>query len=149
LPAPSTDDLSDPAAWAARRLVERRAEQDEAERVRHQQRKLARALGQVPPAGNGNGRPVYRQRLTRPLAEVGDALDRVIAEHQSKHGEFKRQWLDPNSPRFIAGVTNKEIIIMASEITGQSKWRSFNENWSIVTNWLHSRQAQQTPDEAA
>ena len=35
LPAPSTDDLSDPAAWAARRLVERRAEQDAAERGRH------------------------------------------------------------------------------------------------------------------
>ena len=140
---------SDPAAWAARRLAERRAEQDEAERVRHQQRKLARALGQIAAGRQRDRQAGLPTAPGRPLAEVGDALDRVIAEHQAKHGEFKRQWLDPNSPRFIAGVTNKEIIIMASEITGQSEWRSFNENWSIVTNWLHSRQAQQTPDEAA
>ena len=146
LPAPRAADLPDPAAWAARRLAERRAEQDEAERVRHQQRKLARALG-VSPAGNGTGRPVYGQRLGRPLADVGDALNRVIAEHQSKHGEFKRQWLDPNSPRFIAGVTNKEIIMMASEISGRREWRPYDQNWTIVTNWLN-RQTQQTPDEA-
>jgi hypothetical protein len=148
LPAPRAADLPDPAAWAARRLAERGAEQDEAERVRHQQRKLARALGQVPPAGNGTGRPVYRQRLGRPLAEVGDELARVIAEHQSKHGEFKRQWLDPNSPRFIAGVTNKEVIMMASEISGRQEERPYDQNWTIVTNWLRNRQAQQTPDEA-
>jgi hypothetical protein len=148
LPPPSGDDLRDPAAWAGQRLVERRAEQDAAERVRNQQRKLARALGQTLPAGNGTGRPVYRQRLGRPLAEVGDALNRVIAEHQSKHGEFKRQWLDPNSPRFIAGVTNKEVIMMASEISGRQEERPYDQNWTIVTNWLRNRQAQQTPDQA-
>ena len=53
LPAPSTEDLSDPAAWAARRLAARRAEQDAAERSAAWQRKLARAQGQTSPASNG------------------------------------------------------------------------------------------------
>ena len=147
LPPPSADGLRAPAAWVGQRLADQRVAQYEAERVRRQQRKLAQALGQSA-RGNGTGRPVYAQRLKRPLAEVGDCLERVMTQHQAEHGEFKRHWLDPNSPHFIAGITNKEIIMMASEITGIRTWRSFEENWKIVTDWLRERRTQNPSSEA-
>jgi hypothetical protein len=148
LPPPSADDLADPAAWVARRLAERRAEQDEAERDRRLRQKEARAFGQSPAGGNGTGKPVYAQRLKRPLAEAGDSLERVMAQHQAEHGEFDPRWLDPHSPRFITGITNKEVIMMASEISGVRSRRPFEENVKIVTDWLRTRK-QQKPDEAA
>jgi len=53
LPAPGVEELADPAAWAARRLAERRAQQHEAERIRRQQQKVARAFGQPRSGGSG------------------------------------------------------------------------------------------------
>lgn len=141
LPVPSDDELSEPSAWAGRRLSARRAEQDEAGRDHQFRQQVARAFGQSA-AGNGNGTPVYAQRLSRPLAEAGDPLKRVMAQHQTKHGEFRSEWLDPNSRYFIAGITNKEIIMMASEISGSRSRRSFEQNWKIVADWLRwERQA--------
>jgi hypothetical protein len=139
LPVPTEGDLADPAAWATQRLVARCAEQDAADLLRRLDQKAARALRQAP---TGSGRPVYHQRLQRPLSELGDELERIIAEYKAKHGEFKRQWLDPNSPHHIAGVTNKEIIIAACEITGRRESRGYDENWKIVHDWLNQRRAE-------
>jgi hypothetical protein len=147
LPPPSSDDLADLAAWVTRRLTERRTKQDEAERDRRLRQKEARAFGQSP--AGGNGIPVYAQRLKRPLAEAGDSLERVMAQHQAEHGEFDPRWLDPNSPRFIDGVTNKEIIMMASEISGRRERRSFEENWTIVMDYVRERKAGEPSPEAA
>ena len=53
LPAPTADDIANPAAWATRRLAERRTEQDAADRPRRWEGKIARAFGQSQPASNG------------------------------------------------------------------------------------------------
>ena len=147
LPAPSTEDLSDPAAWAARRLAARRAEQDAAERSAAWQRKLARAQGQTSPASNGTINPVHLQQPKRSLEEMGRRLRRAM----SREG-FKREWLDHRSPHYISdrdgGISNKQIVLMANLIEGRQEKRPYDQNWTIVTNWLRSRQAQQTPDEA-
>jgi hypothetical protein len=109
---------------------------------------LARALGQVPPAGNGTINPIHLQQPKRSLEEMGQRLERAM----SREG-FEREWLDHRSPHYISdrdgGISNKQIVLMANLIVGRQEKRSYDENWTIVTNWLHSRQAQQTPDEAA
>ena len=38
--------------------------------------------------------------------------------------------------------------MMASEITGIRTWRSFEENWKIVTDWLRERRTQNPSPEA-
>jgi len=52
LPAPATDDLVDPAGWAAQRLAAERTSQEETERTRRMDQMIARAFGQ-PRSGGG------------------------------------------------------------------------------------------------
>ena len=74
LPAPSGDDLADPAAWATRRLAEQRAAQDSAERIRRGQHQLARALGGPRSIASGTINPVYLQQSKHSLEELARRL---------------------------------------------------------------------------
>jgi hypothetical protein len=137
LPPPTADDLTDPAAWVTRRLAEQRVVQNEAERIRRGQQKLARDLGLPRPAGSGIGKPVYLQQPRLRLDELVQRVERAI----SRPG-FQRQWLDPNSKHYdrsADGVSNKQIIMLAGLITGRQEPRSFDENWKIVTEYLDAR----------
>jgi hypothetical protein len=142
LPAPTADDLEDPGAWVARRLTNRRCEQDEAERDRRFRQKEARAFGQPGPTGNGAINPVHEQQSKHSLEELAQRLEFAM----SRAG-FKREWLDHRSPNYMpdrdGGISNKQIAIMASEITGRRERRSFEENWDIVTGWLRERRIEQ------
>jgi hypothetical protein len=144
LPAPCADDLSDPAAWAARRLAERRAEQDAAERSSHWQRKLARAQGQAAPAGNGTINPVHLQQPKRSLEEMGRRLELAMSQEG-----FEREWLDHRSPHYISdrdgGISNKQVVLMANLIVGRQEKRPYDQNWKIVMDWLLDRRAEQQP----
>ena len=143
LPAPSEADLAEPEAWAARRLAERRREQDDAEADRRWQQRQARAFGQRPP-GNGTVNPVHLQRSKHSLEELGRRLQWVIAQHQAAGREFKREFLDNRSDYYIdvagGGVANKQVTIMACEITGVRERRDFDDSWNIVMDWLRERQ---------
>jgi len=138
LPAPSVEELADPAAWAERRLAERRVVQDEAERIRRQQQKAARAFGQPPSGGSGTINPVYLQKLKYSLEELARRLEQAM----SKEG-FRREDLDHRSPNYISvakgGISNKQIAIMACMIAGRTP-RSFDESWNIVTDYVNARQ---------
>ena len=142
LPAPSVEELADPAAWAERRLAERRVVQDEAERIRRQQQKVARAFGQPPSGGSGTINPVYLQKLKYSLEELARRLEQAM----SKEG-FRREDLDHRSPNYISvakgGISNKQITIMACMIAGRAP-RSFDESWNIVTDFLDKRRAEKS-----
>jgi hypothetical protein len=149
LPPPSADDLADPAAWVARRLAERRFEQNDAERDRLLRQREARAFGQAQPAGNGTLNPVHEQRSKYGLDELGDRLEQVMAKHRAERGEFRREWLDHRSKPFYipvrnGGISNKQVTIMAGEITGRRERRTFEESWKIVTDWLHQGRTQRS-----
>jgi hypothetical protein len=149
LPAPGADDLADPAAWVARRLAERRSEQNAAERDRRLRQKEARAFGQPGPTGNGAINPVHEQQSKHTLDELARRLEFVMAKHQAEHGEFKREWLDHRSDFYInardGGISNKQAVIMANAIVGRQERRSFDENWKIVMDWLRARRAKPQP----
>jgi hypothetical protein len=146
LPAPTSDELADSTEWAARRLAEQRATQDAADRLRSLDRRVARALGQSA-GGNGTIKPVHEQQSPYTLDELAERLESTMAKHQAEHGEFKREWLDHRSQHYIpdaaGGISNKQVAIMAAEITGSRSRRNFDANWKIVTDWLHERQAEQ------
>lgn len=149
LPAPTAEDLADPADWIARRLAEQRATQDAAQRIRHLDQQAARALGQAAP-GTGTIRPVHEQQSPYDLAELGRRLESTMAKHRAERAEFKREWLDHRSPFYIpveeGGISNKQVAIMARQITGSASRRPFAENWKIVTDWLHERGANPTEE---
>jgi hypothetical protein len=143
LPAPSTDDLSDAVTWASRRLAARRAEQDAAERSVLWQRKLARAQGRTPPAGNGTINPIHLQQPKRSLEEMGRRLERAMGREG-----FKREWLDHRSSHYVSdrdgGISNKQIVLMANLIVGRQERRPYDQNWKIVEDWLRERQAKES-----
>jgi hypothetical protein len=147
LPPPSAADLADPAAWLARRLAERRSEQNDAERDRRLRQKEARAFGQPRPAGITAINPVHEQHSKHSLDELAKRLVSTMAKHEAERGEFKREWLDHRSEFYIpasdGGISNKQVAIMACEITGSRARRSFDENWKIVLDWLRARKAEE------
>jgi hypothetical protein len=146
LPPPNNEDLTDPVTWAARRLVEQRATQDGADRIRRLDQRAARALKQAV-GGNGTIRPVHEQQSPYDLEELARRLEFTIAKHEAERGEFKHEWLDHRSPFYIpveeGGISNKHIAIMVREIWGSASRRPFVENWKIVTDWLREREATQ------
>jgi hypothetical protein len=138
LPAPQAEELADPAGWAARRLAEQRVVQNEAERIRRGQQKLARDLGLPRPAGSGSGKPIYQQEPKRSLDEMAQRLEQVM-----RREGFQRQWLDGNSEHYIrdadGGIGNKQIVLFANLIVGRQEDRPFDENWRIVTDYMQER----------
>jgi hypothetical protein len=142
LPAPTAEELADPAAWAERRLAERRVVQDEAERIRRQQQKVARAFGQPRSGGSGTINPVYLQQSKHSLEELVRRL-----EQAARRAGFRREHLDHRSPNYLSvakgGISNKQITIMACMIAGQAR-RSFDESWNIVTEFLRKHRAEQS-----
>jgi predicted DNA-binding transcriptional regulator AlpA len=148
LPAPTRDELADPEAWAARRLIDRRAAQD-AEGSGRWDAQVARALRQ-PPTAKGTINPVHLQQSKYDLAELARRLEWTIAKHKAERGDFKREWLDHRSQHYISdaagGISNKQVSIMAGEITGSRSRREFDANWKIVTDWLRERQAESRSD---
>jgi hypothetical protein len=138
LPAPSADELADPAAWAAQRLAAQRTSQEDAERIRGWDRMLARAFGEPRSTGNGSGKAVHLQRPRRSLDELTQRLEQAM----SRPG-FQRQWLDPHSPHYVSdargGISNKQVILMAHLIVKQEEQRSFDDNWKIVTDYMNAR----------
>ena len=118
------DDLADSAAWATRRLAERRAEQDAADRPRRWDSKIARAFGQSQPGSGGTINPIHLQQPKHSLEEMGQRLEWVIAEH-SKRGKFRREDLDHRSKHYISdrdgGISNKQIVLMANLIVGRQE----------------------------
>jgi hypothetical protein len=135
LPAPNVEDLVDPAAWAAQRLAAQRTVQDETDRIRLQQQKLARAQGQRP-AGNGTINPVHLQNSSHDLDELARRLKRAM----SRKG-FERRWLDPRSDHYVhdrdGGIANKQVLIMANMIAGRQA-RSFDDAWKIAADFCTS-----------
>jgi len=148
LPAPTADDLTDPVAWATRRLAEQRAAQETAARIRRGQQKLARALGGPRSAASGTINPVHLQQPKHSLKEMADRLERAM----SREG-FRRGDLDHRSPRYVSdrdgGISNKQIPPMANLIVGQQERRSFDDNWKIVTDFLAERRAQHGAEQEA
>jgi hypothetical protein len=143
LPPPSDDELADTTAWAAQRLTSRRAEQDAADLLRRLNQKAARALGLAQPgSGTGTISPVHLQRLKYSLDQLADRLERAM----SRPG-FEREWLDHRSRNYVrvsnGGISNKQVAIMAGEITGRRERRTFEENWKVVTDWLHQRRMEE------
>jgi cell pole-organizing protein PopZ len=141
LPAPTVDELADPAVWATRRLADQRLAQDAADRIRRGQQQLARALGAPRSAASGAINPVHLQDPKRSLDEMAERLERAM----SRDG-FQREWLDHRSPNYISdrdgGISNKQIVLMANLIVGRKEQRSFDDNWKIVTDFLVERRKQ-------
>jgi len=121
-PAPDSADLADSVAWAAGRLAEQRTAQDEAERTRRLDQKIARVLVGSQSVGTGQINPVYLQRSELSLDELKQRLEWTKAKHEAEGREFRRQLLDHRSDSYIpvcdGGISNKQITIMACEITG-------------------------------
>jgi hypothetical protein len=134
---------------------EERGEQEEAEHRKRWQKWLARELGKAagqPQAPTGNGqRPVYQQRSKHDLEELARRLEWTMARHQAERGKFERTWLDARSPYYIrdrdGGIGTKGIIFMANAIVGLQERRDYEENWTIVMNWLRERQARESTPE--
>ena len=141
---PSAEELASPT-WLAERVAAERANQETAERRKRWEQGLARAQGQPRPAGTGGTiSPTHLQKSKLSFDELVRRLRWVMEQHQAKHGEFKRQWLDHNSSHFIhGGIGTKGVIFMANEIVGRRERRSPDENWAIVTNWLREQHAKQ------
>ena len=150
LPAPTDDELADTKAWAAQRLADRSREQDRAEDARRLRQKVARAFGQ--PTSGGTGTPGYLQRSKFSLEQLGRRLRWTKDAHEGAGREFRREFLDHRSPHFIkvrnGGISNKQVVIMAGEITGQRQQRSFDDVWNIVTGWLSEQQPEEDSDNA-
>ena len=146
LPAPGAGDLADPAAWATRRLAERRAEQDAAAHLRRWDSKVARAFGQSQPGSGGTINPIHLQQPKHSLEEMGKRLAWVIAEH-TKRGKFRREDLDHRSPHYISdangGISNKQVVLLANLIVGRQEKRPYDQNFKIAMDWLRDRQAKQ------
>jgi hypothetical protein len=138
-PAPSEEEIADKQRWEAV-VADLRAQQEQRARRRRWQNGLARAQGAPSPAGNGASVPIFRQKLTIGLNEFERRLRWVMAEHETQHGAFDPKWLDHHSKKYIpsaaGGVSNKQIIIAASMITGRRESRPFDESWRIVSDWL-------------
>src|SRR5262249_21640415 len=117
LPPPSPEDLANPADWVARRLAAQRAAQDEANRIRRQQEKLARAQGRSRSAASGTINPIHLQQSKHDRDELARRLEWVIDEH-TKRGGFRRENLDHRSPHYITdakgGISNKQIVLLAN-----------------------------------
>jgi hypothetical protein len=68
-----------------------------------------------------------------------------MARHQAERGKFERVWLDHRSPYYIrdrdGGIGTKGIIFMANAIVGRQEHRHYDENWTIVMEWLREQQA--------
>jgi hypothetical protein len=142
LPAPTDEELEDLPGWTAQRL----AEQEAAERCRRWRRSLARELGKGNAHANGSPTgPVYQQRSKHDFEELARRLEWTMARHQAERGKFKRTWLDARSPYYIrdrdGGIGTKGIIFMANAIVGRQERRDYEENWTIVMNWLREQQA--------
>jgi hypothetical protein len=142
LPAPATDDLVDPAGWAAQRLAAERTSQEGTERTRRMDQMIARAFGQPRSGGSGTINPVYLQKLKYSLEELARRLEQAMSK-----GGFRREDLDHRSPNYISvakgGISNKQITIMACMIAGRTP-RSFDESWNIVTEFLRKHRAEQS-----
>jgi len=142
LPAPATDDLVDPAGWAAQRLAAERTSQEETERTRRMDQMIARAFGQPRSGGGETINPVYLQQSKHSLEELVRRL-----EQAARRAGFRREHLDHRSPNYISvakgGISNKQITIMACMIAGRAP-RSFDESWNIVTDFLDKRRAEKS-----
>ena len=79
---------------------------------------------------------------------MGRRLEWVIAEH-TKRGEFRREDLDHRSKHYICDrdgeISNKQIVLMANLIVGRQEKRPYDQNWTIVRDWLLDRRAEQQP----
>jgi hypothetical protein len=155
-PAPTDEQLEDLPAWITLRLAEERAVQEETERRKRWHkglaRELAKAAGQPQlPSGNGQ-RAVYQQRSKHDLEELARRLEWTMAQHQAERGTFQRTWLDPRSLYYIrdrdGGIGTKGIIFMANAIVGRQERRDYEENWTIVMNWLREQQASRCKPES-
>lgn len=144
LPGPIDAELAESPAWVTQRLARRKAEQDQTENARRLRQKLARAFGQ--PTSSGTGTPGYLQQSKYSLNELAQRLQWTKDAHEADGREFRRELLDHRSPHYIrvrdGGISNKQITIMAGEITGQREPRSFDDNWNIVIGWLSEQEAQ-------
>lgn len=143
-PAPSDEQIKDADEWVGECVAEARAEQERAEWQRSVQKVLDRELvraGDEPAPSKIN--PVYLQRSKFSLEQLAERLTNTMARHQAEHGEFRHEWLDHKSKRYInnndGGISNKQIQIMANLIEGCQQQRRFDDNWKIVTNWLAQR----------
>jgi hypothetical protein len=153
LPAPSDAELAEPEVWATRRLAHRRVEEDEAERERRFRQKAARAFRQSPSVGTGVVNPVHLQRSKHNLDELAQRLEYTKSAHEAAGREFTPKLLDHRSLHYIktrnGGISNKQVIIMACEITKQRERRPFDDNWQIVMNWWNDWKTQRQPNAAA
>jgi hypothetical protein len=152
-PSPPTDEqLTDLDEWVGECVAEARIEQDRAERQRDVQKAMNRVLVKagLKPAPDGSKiNPVHLQKSKFTLDELTERLKWTIAWHRAEyasrgvHFEFRREWLDPRSKRYIkvrdGGISNKQIIIMANLIEDRQEQRPFDRNWEIVTNWLRQQ----------
>jgi hypothetical protein len=150
-PAPTDEQLEDLPAWITQRLADESTEREAAERRMRLEKRLARELGKgtaQTPIGNGSRTgPVYQQTSKHDLEELARRLEWTMALHQAERGTFQRTWLDARSPYYIpdrdGGIGTKGIIFMANAIVGRQERRDYEENWTIVMDWLRERQASQ------
>lgn len=134
-PCPTQDELIDLDDWLAEQLSAAQVEAETAKDQRRVRDRLRKA-GLCTQAG-GPGVPLRKQRLKITLDEARTRLVSVIKAHQVRTaGQFRREWLDPKYPYYIAdrdgGLANKQITLMANEIIGNNDERSFDESWEIV-----------------
>jgi hypothetical protein len=158
-PGPSDEQLEDLPGWIEQRLAEDHIEQEAAEYRKRWQKGLARALGKSAgqaQTGNGSRIPAWQQRSKYDLAELACRLEWTIVQHKAKRGKFERVWLDHRSSNYIrhrdGGIGTKGIIFMANAIVGRREHRDYNENWTIVIDWLREQQASRSkpePEESA
>ena len=142
--APSDEQMKDADEWVGECVAEARDEQAAAKRQRGVRNVMNHVLvraGDEPAPSKIN--PVYLQRSKFSLEQLAERLTNTMARHQAEHGEFRHEWLDHKSKRYInnndGGISNKQIQIMANLIEGRQQQRRFDDNWSIVTNWLAQR----------
>jgi hypothetical protein len=136
-PLPSDEDLID-TAWVERCVTQARAASETAAANRRRNARLARQLRAAGIGPSGKGVPIWQQKSSRSLDELADQLAATIAQHESVHGEFKREWLDPNNSHYLGGMTNKQVIILANMIASPAE-RSYAENFEIVMNFVRQR----------
>jgi hypothetical protein len=144
-PAPSEDELNN-SAWVERCVTRARAASEAAAENRRRNARLTRQLRAVGIGTTGKGVPVWQQKSKLSLDELADQFVATVAEHESVHGKFEREWLDPNNSHFIdGGMTNKQVIILASMIAGPAE-RPFEECFNIAMEYMRQRRndAEQT-----
>ena len=158
-PAPTGEQLEDLPGWITQRLAEDQVEQEAAERRKRWQKRLARELrkdaGELQDSNLSRTGPVYLQKSKHDFTELARRLESTIAKHQAARGTFERTWLDCHSRHYIrdrdGGISVKGIIFMANAIVGRQEHREYDENWSIVMNWLtelHASRSKPVPEQS-